>query len=346
MTIEPRPAPRRRRRGTSAQNALTLREVAKAAGVSVASASRALTRPDLVSEQLKGQVEHSARALGYIPNAAAQALSGRPRRLVGVVLGGLDDRTVASMLDAMAACFAAHDIALLVATGADSEIETAKRVRDLVGRGAGAMLFGAGARPIRPPEAAAMNRLPWASLDATDVEQRIDTASGFDRARAHALAVRYLRELGHRRVALLAPGGARHVAAVRAALGETDVVLADLVAPVEGARGVADRMSQLLAPPAPTTALVCGSDTIAARVLDECERQGVAVPQQLSIVGFGDAEWVRHTRPTLTTVRIPAQDAGIAAAEFVLARLEGRPAATGKLSVKLIARESSGPAPA
>ena len=343
MPVETKPAVKRRRRNNAAPGALTLREVAKAAGVSTASASRALTRPELVSEALKEQVERAALTLGYVPNAAAQSLSGHPRRLVGVVLGGLEDPIAMAIVRAMEHRLASRDVTLLIATGADTQVETAKRVRELVGRGADAVLFGNGAVPLRPSSETQPHRIPWAALDAGARDQDIDSASGFDRARAYALAATYLGNLGHRRVALLARGGDRLAAAVGAAMGETDILLSRAAAPKDGAPGIATWLSALRGLSAPPTALVCGSDALAAAALDACRRQSIVIPQELAVVGFGDSDLARYTRPTLTTIRVPTAEAGVAAAEYVLALLEGRPAPVARLAVKVIARESSAP---
>jgi len=319
--------------------------VARTAGVSTASASRALTRPELVSDSLRDQIVNAARELAYVPNAAARSLSGRPARLVGVVVGGLSDPIVVGMLDALARRLAADGIALLLAIGADTTAETAQRVRELLGRGVDAILFGGGAVPVPRTAGQEARRLPWASLDSAEVEERCDAASGFNRAQGHALAMRYLHDLGHRRIGLIASGDGRQAAAVRAALGVTDITVADGSALGEAKGSVGECLSRLLAQPAPPTALVCDSDDLAARMLGECERQGIAVPQRMAVVGFGDTELARHTRPALTTVRVPAREAGIAAAEYVLAVLAGLPIPEPRLAVRLVARQSSGPAP-
>lgn len=341
VAVETKRVVKRRRQKNVASHPLTLRDVAFAAGVSTASASRALTRPDLVSEDLKDEVERAARELGYVPNAAAQALSGHPRRLVGVVLGGLDDPIATAILDAMALRLASNDLALLIATGADTQVETTKRVRELVGRGAEVVVFGNGADPLRPASEVHAKRVPWAGLDAIDLDQGLDSAGGFIRARAYALAIRYLGNLGHRCVALLTRCGDRHAAAARAVMGETDMLLSH----VSDEFGVADWLSSLRGMPAAPTALVCASDALAAGVLSACRQQGIAVPEDLTIVGFGDTDLARLTRPTLTTIRVPTREAGIAAADYVVAVLEGRPTPPTQLAVKLIARESSKPFP-
>ena len=343
MAGERSPSVKRRRRRVWAPAALTLRDVAKAAGVSVASASRALTRPDLVSEQVREQVEREARALGYVPNAAAQALSGHPRRLVGVILGSMDDPIIARMLDAMAPLLSARGVALLTAIGGQTDADIAKCLRELEARRAGVVLFGSGAAPVRPVGEGSRSVLPWASLDSADPARGVENASGFDRARAHALAVRYLHDQGHRSVAFLTAGGERRVAAVRAHLGETEVELSSVAATGYVRRAIVEGLLQLLARPARPSAVICDSDAVAAWVLDLCRSHGIAVPQQLTVVGLGDSELARHTLPALTTLRVPARDAGVAAAEYVFALLEGRVAPPPNLAVKVIVRESSEP---
>src|SRR5262249_26003816 len=105
-----------------------------------------------------------------------------------------------------------------------------------------------------------------------------------------------------------------------------------------------DTLARWLALPNAPTALACGSDLVAAAALRECEAHGIAVPRRLSVIGFGDTELARHTRPILSTLRIPAAEAGVAGADFLLAALRGEALATPRLGTKVVARESTGPA--
>ena len=160
-TSEPRePTPRKRRRHAKASVAPTLRDVARAASVSTASVSRALSRPELVSEEVRGRVRAAVRTLAYVPNAAAQALSGRPERLVGAVVTTLGDPPTMLALEALSLELARHGAALLTAVAGDGEAGVAACTRGLLARGAEAIVFGGGATPVDPGR----NR-PWASLD-------------------------------------------------------------------------------------------------------------------------------------------------------------------------------------
>ena len=336
--------PMRRRRQSAHIDAPTLHDVARAAGVSTASVSRALTRPELVSEALRESILRAAHGLAYLPNVTARTLSGRPSKLVGVVVATLDDPVAGRAIDALTRRLQADGWALMLGTAGDDAEAPAQRMRELVARGCDAFAFFGVAVP-KDREALFPGRsVPYACIDEAGRGEAL--AVGFDRCRALALGARYLRELRHRRIGLFALGHARLIGGVRDALAGTDIVLLDAAAAINLQNGSALRatLATILALPARPTALLCGSDAAAAAVLRECVRQGVPVPGQLSLVGFGDTDLARQTRPGLTTIRVPASEAGIAAAEFLLAAVAGTIPPATERAVKLVVRDSTGPA--
>jgi LacI family transcriptional regulator len=335
-----------RRRRRSAQGATpTLHDVARVAGVSTASASRALTRPELVSEALRQAIVGIARDLGYIPNAAARALSGRASKLVGAVVDTLDDPVAARAIGALMRRLEAEGWALVLATGGDGPGEAAQRMRELILRGCDALaLFGVAA-PADATALASTRRVPCAAIDRARPGEAARGA-GFDRGRALALGARYLLELQHHRIGLFALRQTWLAGEVREALGDANLDLLDAPAAtdIQEGRGVSEALDRLLAQPDPPTALICGSDAAAGAVLRECAQRGVSVPGQLSLIGFGDTDLARHTKPGLTTLRVPARQAGIAAAEFLLAAVAGEPGPATEGTAKLVVRDSTGPA--
>ena len=95
------------------------------------------------------------------------------------------------------------------------------------------------------------------------------------------------------------------------------------------------------------TAVICGNDQLAFGALIECYRQGIVVPDQVSIVGFDDLEFASQILPTLTTIRVPAEEIGRRAAAFLVDRLNGLASPmTTEVAVSLVVRGSSGPPPA
>jgi LacI family transcriptional regulator len=320
----------------------TLHDVARVAGVSSASVSRALSRPELVSLAVHERVSAAILALDYVPNAAAQALSGRPSRLVGVVVTTLDDPVVALELESLARELAAGGIALVLGLAEAGAGGAERCARGLIARGADAIVLGGGASPVEPGRVSPGRRVHWASFDEAPFAPE-PVSSGFDRAKALALGARYLRQLGHLRIGAFAIGGEHCVDAVRVALAGAGIDLLGDTAMDESnsattASNALDRWQALQLPP---TALICGSDAAAVALLRECARRAWVVPAALSLVGFGDTEISRQTRPALTTLRVPAREAGRALARSLLAVLGGQSEKPPELTAKLVARDST-----
>jgi len=333
-----------RRQGRARGAHATLLDVARAAAVSTASASRALARPETVSDTLRERVTEAANALGYVPNSAARALVRRRSGLIGVVAGALDEPGMASALAALDARLSDAGWALLL-SGGGMERTPLDAARSLSGRGVEALVFLGIPIPAELAQVRGLERVPCISVDRTD-GTGFTASSGLDLSRAGRLIIDYLGQLGHRRLAIVSGPHS----AVGALLAEA-LVTANALAgsPVQvlniGDEPVAEGIQRWLALADPPTAAICSSDAIALAVLHACADQGIRVPGRLSIVGFGDSTVARCVSPMLTSVRIPARRAGISAAEYLLDRLAGRVPTLAELPVKLVVRGSTGPLP-
>ena len=322
--------------------AVTLRDVARAAGVSTASASRALSRSDIVSPELRDRVLAAARRLHYVVNAAGRSLASQRSRLIGAIVTRLTDPIVAQALTAFEDSLAAAGYALLVATTNGAEGRAADRAHTLIGRGVEALIVaGIGAEEL----AGAFAGHPelCVRLDAGRPGARDEPAGTTLAQDGVALAARYLLQHGHRRFGIIASISVG--AAVRDAVAGGAATLAEErpdTASVDSARQAARRM--LTRTPRPT-AVLCDSDAVAATMLHECLALGVGVPEEISVTGFGDGELARYTTPALTSVRIAAVEIGRSAAEALLARLRGDAVVLTAQPVKLVVRESTGAAP-
>jgi LacI family transcriptional regulator len=315
-----------RRRRRQRQHAPTLREVAERAGVSTASASRALAQPALVSADVRNKVLDAATALAYVPNASARALSSSRAELAGMVLPSVANPLTVRALGAFERDLGAADVGVLVAISSKTR-SAADCVHWLESRGAAAIaLFGA-MDPVGPVQ---VKHPRWAVVDL-----------GFDRA--VELAVRYLCDLGHRRLCLVdAPTMGRSVQLL-SALSDLAEVRIDSrnfgsVRPKEFGRQVVERWIALGAD-APS-ALVCSSDLVAASVLRACLDHAIGVPRDVSLVAIGESGLATLTQPALTSIRIAAEDAGAAAARTILALLGNRTPIEARPGVKLVLRES------
>jgi len=330
----------------------TIADVARAAGVSTATVSRTLNGAEGVGETLSARVHAAATRLGYVPHAGARALKLKRSGTIGAIFPTVDNAIFAKAVDALQRRFGEAGYQLLIATN-DYDPQTEEhQAMNLLSRGAdGLVLCGCGQRPallqrLRARGVPAVHVMSWPVSPGL-------VGVGFDNARAMAQAVRYLLDLGHRRIAMLAgitrdnDRAAARVRGVRQAMKAAGLSLPAerLVERRYGIAAARDGLRQLLAAEAPPSAVICGNDVLAFGALLEAQRLGLAVPQQLSIVGFDDLELASHLSPPLTTVHVPAEDMWRCAADRVIAALRGEevPRET-EIEVALVVRGSTGPA--
>lgn len=332
----------------------TIDDVALAAGVSTATVSRVLNRPQSVREALRGRVEAAVARLGYVPHAGARALMLRRSGTVGAVFPTVDNAIFAKAIDALQRRLAEADLQLLIATS-DYDVETETRQAvNLVTRGADALaLCGSGQRP-ELLQFLRQRGLPCVHVMSRNGADADALCVGFDNAGAIAQAARYLVDLGHRRIAMLAgitrdnDRAAARVDGARRALRDAgiDLPAARLVERKYSIAAARDGFRELMAAAPAPTALLCGNDVLAFGALLEAQKAGIAVPKQLSIVGFDDLELARHLQPALTTVRVPADEMWRTAAERLIGALRGQPVPRStEIEVSLVVRDSTGPAP-
>ncbi len=330
----------------------TIEAVAAAAGVSTATVSRVLNRPQAVREALRRRVEAAVVQLGYVPHAGARAMMLGRTGTIGAIFPTVDNAIFAKAIDALQRRLSEAGAQLLIATSDYDPDAEMRQAVNLVARGAdGLALCGAGQRP----ELLAFLRqrgLPCVHVMTLPADPAM-TCVGFDNAAAMARAVRYLLDLGHRQIAMLAgmthdnDRAAARVQGVRLALHEAGLALAPqhLVERKYGLAAAREGLRELMAARPTPTAIVCGNDVLAFGALLEARRLGVDVPGALSIVGFDDLELASQLQPALTTMLVPAQTMWRAAADRLIAALRGEPVPRStEIEVSLVVRESTGPA--
>lgn len=331
---------------------VTIRDVARAAEVSVATVSRVFNRPDLVSAVLRGRVQDAAERLGYLADGAARALASRRSRAIGAIVPTLDNPVFAICIEALQQRLDEHGFALLVASaGYDAARET-REVRLLLERGIdGLMLVGAD----HPPAVWTLLQRRDRSVPAVVTWTSEAPASpvpciGFNNRAAARRIVEHLLELGHRRIAMIAgpTGGndraAARVAGVRDALAAAGLTLASPLLterPYTVPDGYAAAVA-LLSLPAPPTAIVCGNDHLALGALAAARALGRVVPRDLSVTGYDDLDFAAFAEPPMTTVRVPAAAMGQRAADYLVAAATGAtPPADAVLEAPVMLRGST-----
>ena len=330
-----------------------LADVARAAGVSLATASRALSTPDLVRAQTRERVIEAASRLGYVPHGAARALASQRTRTIGAVFPPLENPIFATGTHVLAQTLEAHDYTLLLATHDDDEEAEWRAARRRIERGVdGHVLVGLRHSPH-------LYALLDASGEPFECTWAVDETSGrhcvgIDHEAASAIMCRHLLALGHRQFAVIAgqlgrnDRAAARMLGIRRTLAEQGVALPDARV-IEAPFTIGDgrrSMGELLDRAPGFTALIASNDPLAIGALIECSARAIAVPEHMSVVGFDDIALSAQWSPPLTTMRIPSAQIGRAAGLRLLARLSGDKVPRVQcLESELVMRATSGPAP-
>ncbi|MFN8169211.1 MAG: LacI family DNA-binding transcriptional regulator [Candidatus Nanopelagicales bacterium] len=342
----------------------TLDTVARAAGVSRMTVSNAYNRPDQLSPATRERVLAAAEQLGYAgPDPAARSLRRRSSGTIGVLLtdrlsNAFSDPGLVSLLRGLADELGAAGQSMLLVP---SEAEA---VGDLVrGSLVDAFVVCSMAESDEAVQAVLQRRLPLVTVG----HPRLSGVPlvGIDNGRAASRAADHLLELGHRRIAILGlpgrdPGdtqstdvpvrwGVRDRAdAVRRtveAVPRTRVTQRDAAVNTheEGVR----LATELLDVPASArpTALFAVTDVLALAAYEAARDLGLAIPDDLSVVGFDDIEQAHRASPALTTISQDLQGKGRIAARTVLDLVAGEKPRTPRLSAELVVRDSTAPPP-
>lgn len=347
---EDKPGPARERAG--AIRKITLGDVAAVAKVSPATVSRALSRPQLVREDVRERIANVISKLGYLPNGAARALASRRSGTLGAVVPTFRNAIFADSIEAYQQRLEQFGYVTLVATSEyDSKLEFA-RAKALIERGVdGLMLVG----HRRPPDLLALLQdygIPFIDTWVSRTNFKYPCV-GYNGVAGGELITSYLTSLGHTDFAVITGDPnkndriASRLAGIRKALVKSGarlepdrLIICDDMS-ISDARDAARRIMGSGVPP---TAIICGNDMLAIAALAEARHHRLDVPHDISITGFGDMDIAAAVDPPLTTVRSPRGEIGHIAAEYLLARIDGREFALPKaLDLHLVVRESSGP---
>ena len=338
---------------TDSTQSIGIRDVARAANVSTATVSRALNRPDSVSEKLRDRITTAIRELGYIPDASARALSSRRTRTIGAIVPTVDNAMFARGLQALQSYLASQNYLLLLATNEyDLEIEL-EQARNLVSRGIDGLILRGDARHPDLRRMLMAHAIPFVNVGVYDPDKPYPSV-GVDNEAAGQRITRHLMDLGHRRVATVS---AIHRNNDRAQARSRGVltVLADHGAqpPAQWQMQVNYNLDEarqaartLFGQHDHPTAVICGNDVIAYGVMLEAIRMGLKVPDDVSFVGFDDLDWSRHLNPSLTTIHMPTDEIWVCAGQWLTASLAGEPTIPHReLDFSLVVRESTAPPP-
>jgi LacI family transcriptional regulator len=326
---------------------IKLLDVARDAGVSPATVSRAIAQPQLVNSATLARVKSSAARLGYVPGGAARALASGRSMTIGAVVPTLDSAIFARTLQSMQTALSQHGFQLLVASHDYNAAAEAEAIRILLTRGVdGLMLVGA----ERPAATWELLEVAGVAVVLTWCGDSRASSVTVDNEKAGRLAAQHLVDLGHTRIGAVVGGSQfndrqkARLAGIRAALRAARLDLPDWLVSEQPLTLAGGRTgcSSMLGLEQPPTALIGGIDMLAIGCIEEVHSRGLTVPQALSVVGIDNIEMSAHVFPSLTSVHLPVTRIGEAAAGCLLDALAGRAAKSiQELPIELVPRKSS-----
>jgi LacI family gluconate utilization system Gnt-I transcriptional repressor len=332
---------------------IKLSDVAARAGVSPVTVSRALRNPGIVSADLRERVELAVRELGYIPNQLASALASSHTNRIGVIVPSLTNGVFGGYLRAMHDVFLPAGFQVLVLNSGYVAGNEERAIATMLGQYPEAIILSGIDQTPSARHMLVEAAIPVIqTMETTD--NPIDIVIGLSQHKAGQAATQYLVDLGHRNIAQMSMPlderarrrRAGYLEAMGAAGLEPRNVSRD--APSTFVQG-AEMLAEILDRWPEVTAIFAGNDNLALGAVFECQRRGIRVPQDVSIVGFNDLEFAAAAYPALTTVATPRYEIGEQAARIVLEIVRGSGARPEKrkidLGFRLITRESAAAPP-
>jgi len=306
---------------------VTVIDVARVAGVSPITVSRALHRPERVSEATRERVLEVVRAMGYVPNLLAGSLASSKSRLVAILLptiaNSIFSTAVQAMMDRLTE---AGYQALLGPTGYSPEKEEALLEAILGRRPDGIVLTGT----LHTPGSRA--RLASAGIPVVEAwdlsDNALDMQVGFSHEEVGRLVADHFHDKGYRRFSVITvddPRGIRRCNALTDRLktfGVDEIAVEVLPLPATWEVG-REGLKRLMKLPSRPQLVFCSSDTVALGVLAEAANLGLRVPQDIAVLGFGDTTNSRFAHPALSTIGVNSAAMGKAVAEALLRRFSG-----------------------
>jgi LacI family transcriptional regulator len=315
---------------------VSLREVARLAGVSSSTASRVLSGSSYsVSPQTRKKVEEAAQALNYVTNSAARALVTGRSALVGAIVHDITDPYFSGVVRGLQDEAVKEGLVVLVGND-DRDVEKLESYLTMMisQKPAGVVLVGGQvrdpAKSLRVAQAVQRLRAQGVPVAAVGRYELDIPHVSVDDCRAAECAVTHLLDLGHRRIAFV--GGPldsttiedRHQGYVTA-LNRAGIPLDDglVVQTPMSLLGGTRAAESLVASGCGFTAVFATTDEVAFGVVSGLRRSGLCVPDDVSVVGMDDVPMAAHADPPLTTIQVPARQLGCSAWHLLMAVRDG-----------------------
>ncbi len=329
---------------------MQMADIARLSGVSASTVSRALSGSPLIPEATRNRITELANSLGYRVNVGAANLRKRGVQTIGVVILGdtmqmISDPFLLSILGSVADTLDERGMSLLLTRLKDNRTHV---LSDLVESGQVAGLIVIGQLTMHHYlNELTQNGFPMVVWGA-HLPDALYPVVGGDNATGGYLATRHLIEHGCRRIAFFGDishpeAGLRYQGYARA-LQEAGIAQDPrlLQSFLFGDLRIREVINGWLDQKLAFDSIFASSDVTAISLMGSLNERGIAVPQQVRLVGYDDIALAEHVHPTLTTIRQPTGEAGRALVSLLFEALEGKPRRSILLPAQLMQRESSG----
>lgn len=332
------------------QRPVTLADIAREAGTSQSTASRALSGRGYVSPAARARLLAAAERLGYVPNASARTLKQQTSRAVGVVVSDLGNHFYGGLAAGVEQTLREADYRMMLVGDNSESVEEIAAVRTFLAMRTPGVI-------LTPVGKDATSFLVRRGVPVVEVDRRLATVSCdavvIDNVGGARAAVAHLLTLGHRRIAFLGvdtswTSDVGRLEGYRDALARGGVafdpnLILRLAFHDEAAE---ERIAGLLDREAPT-AFFAANNLLAEQAWHVLRARGLSLPDDISLVGFDDVQWTGMVSPGITVVAQPTIELGRRAAALLLRRIEqpGTAATTDVLQPWLVVRGSTGPPP-
>ncbi len=335
---------------------VSIADIARAAGVSHSTVSRALHKSPLISVEVRERIQVLAHEMGYTPNAIAQSMLSKQTSTIGLVVTSISDPFWGEVMKGIEEVARAAGLSVFLSASHNDPNQEMAIIENFHRRRVDGILI-ADSRIIRNdkkrPNAF---RVPTVLINyqAESVETLLNWVSVDDCAGAQ-LAVEHLIQLGHRSIGYLGTGNRprsnqQRFLGYSSTLATSDIVYREDWVVISAGKGIsfdedvaAGHLSLPRLVDAGVTAIFCYNDMIAIGALMACRELGIVVPNELSIIGFDNTNLASYVLPPLTTIHQPKIEMGRIATQVLLDLLDHRPGQNHVLPPTLIARASTAP---
>jgi len=328
---------------------ITIKDIAKKAGVSHTTVSRALNNNPVISPQTRKRIQKLAQQMGYTPNTVAQSLLTRRTGTVGMVVTTIADPFIVRVVEGVEEIAQQAGYSIFLATSHNNPAREMEVVKTLHRRRVDAIIVAA----------SRVGELYASQLDQIQVPIVLINNQGegkylysvtIDDNLGARLAVEHLLDLGHRRIAYISTANRpkssqQRLISYQTTLHAVGIIPDPKLVITPTVRGDFYRGQTSLEPllRAGATGVFCYNDLTAIGLLVACAQQGVAVPNRLSVIGYDDIQESLYVSPQLTTIRQPSFRLGELAMGMVLDLLDDKQVQDQMMFGELVVRASTAP---